>query len=102
MASNETTSFWKKIAIGDVAGGAVVLGAPVIFCAAGFSSIGPIAGSLAAQGMSAAAVGGGIKSGSAYAMAQSAAMSGALVSAKSVAVGGVVGSATAAAVQGDK
>ena len=84
--------FWKSMAVGGAAGGALVLGAPVVLYAAGFSSIGPIGGSLAAKWMTGAAVSGGIKSGSAYALLQSAAMSGALVSAKTVVVGSVAGS----------
>lgn len=85
-------AFWKRMAVGGAAGGAIVLGAPVILYAAGFSSIGPIGGSLAAKWMAGAAVSGGIKSGSAYALLQSAAMSGAFVSAKTVVIGSVAGS----------
>ena len=59
------TPFWKRMAVGGAAGGVIVLGAPVVLYAAGFSSIGPVGGSLAAKWMAGAAVSGGIKSGSA-------------------------------------
>jgi len=86
------TTLWKSTALGGVAGGAIAISAPVVLCALGFSSIGPVAGSLAAKWMAGAAISGGVKSGSAYALVQSAAMSGALVSIKTVVVGCVAGS----------
>ncbi len=95
--NHKGTPFWKSMFVGGAAGGAIVLGAPVVLYAAGFSSIGPIGGSLAAKWMAGAAVSGGIKSGSAYALLQTAAMSGALISAKTVVVGSVAGSGIVAA-----
>ena len=99
-SARNSISLWqllKTMALGSLAGGAVIAGAPVVLYAAGFSSIGPVAGSLAAKWMAGAAASGGIKAGSVYAILQSAAMSGALVSAKSVLVGSVAGCGVAAA-----
>ena len=99
-SATRSVSLWKLVkamALGSLAGGAVVVGAPVVLYAAGFSSIGPVAGSLAAKWMAGAAISGRVKSGSAYAILQSVAMSGALVSAKSVLVGSAAGCGVAAA-----
>ena len=82
----------KKILLGSVIGGAAVVSTPVVLYAAGFSSIGPIGGSLAAKWMAGSAICGGIKSGSVYAILQSTAMTGAVVSGKSIVAGGLVGS----------
>ena len=83
----------NRVLLGSVVGSAAVISMPVILYAAGFSSIGPIGGSLAAKWMAGTAIGGGIKSGSMYAVLQSTAMTGAIVSSKTIIMGGVVGGA---------
>ena len=89
--SNVPTGLAAQVALGGVVGGILVLSAPLVSTAVGFSSVGPIAGTLAAKCMAGAAMTGGIKAGSTYALVQSAAMTGAIITGKSVAIGSVVG-----------
>lgn len=90
------TGLVAQMALGGVVGGAVVLSAPLVLSAVGFSGVGPVAGTVAAKCMAGAAVTGGIKAGSSYALIQSATMTGAVISAKSIAIGGITGSGIAA------
>ena len=89
--SNVPTGLAAQVALGGVVGGILVLSAPLVSTAVGFSSVGPVAGTLAAKCMAGAAITGGIKAGSTYALVQSAAMTGAIITGKSVAIGSVVG-----------
>ena len=97
-------SFVKKTSIavgvggvGAFAGGALVMvGLPAAAAAAGFTAVGPAAGSWAAAYMSAH---GSVAAGSAFAMVQSAVMTGTLVSTPMAAAGSVVGGVAAAAAE---
>ena len=84
-----------QMALGGVIGGAAVFSAPLVLSAVGFSSIGPVTGTVAAKCMAGAAITGGIKAGSTYALIQSATMTGAVITAKSVAIGSITGSGIA-------
>lgn len=89
--SKVPTGLAAQVALGGVVGGVVVLSAPLVLTAVGFSSVGPVAGTVAAKCMAGAAITGGIEAGSTYALVQSATMTGAIITGKSVAVGSVVG-----------
>ena len=88
--------------VGGAAGAAaVVVGAPVIVGALGFTSIGPAAGSFAAAKMSAIALAGngGVTAGSSYALIQSAAMTGSFCSTTVLAAASATAGAATAGVR---
>ncbi len=72
-----------------------MIGGPLLLGAAGFSAVGPVAGSWAAAQMSAAGAA-GISAGGGFAAAQSLAMTGGLVTVKTFVVGSAVGAGVGA------
>ena len=87
-----TALTWTKIAVAGVAGTVAVVAAPAFLTAAGFTSAGVAAGSIAAAAQS-TFYGGYVASGSAFAIAQSAGAVG--IGAKAAAaIGAAVGGVT--------
>ena len=91
-------SYHKWTAVGVGAGMGLVMATPLALSAAGFGSLGPVAGSCAAQWMSSITVvnGIGVQAGSTYAFLQTAGMT-ATVSVKAVTLGAAAGAGALAA-----